>query len=211
MVISISIRDDIARATKRLTGIQKKQIPIATASAINSTLFEARKHVVERTAPAAFEVRNKGFMTAALRVETASKSRLTGALFDHLGRASLALHARGGTKRPRGGRLAIPAKFVAGERTKTGKIPKRLKPAQLLTAPGPRGRKAFVATFQNGQQAIVRRKTKKRSPLDVLYLFERSARIRKTFRFFEDAAKVSRRSLPRQFSTAFRRAMATAR
>ena len=211
MVVSISIRDDIARVQKRLTAIEKKQIPFAVAGAINATLFEVRKHIVGKTAPAAFEVRNKRFMTTALRVEKANKRKLTGALFDRLGFASLALHAKGGTKRARSGRLAIPLEFVAGKRKRSGKIPERLKPKQLLEAPGPRGRKAFVITFKSGQEAIVRRKTKKRLPLQVLYLFESSARIKKTFRFFEDATAVSRRALPIQFRKAFRRAMATAR
>ena len=209
MVVSLNIKDDIKRATRRLNDIEKRQIPFATAGAINDTLFDIRKQIVGVTAPRAFDVRNRRFFGVAFRVDKATKRNLRGAVFDRLGRASLALHARGGTKTPRGKHIAIPSREIEDKRTKGGAIKKALRPRQVLSKAG--RRQAFKIKFQSGQEAIVRRKGKKRSPLQVLYLLERSARIRKSFRFHEDATKVARRVLPGHFRKRLRQALRTAR
>ena len=171
MPVALNIRDDIKRATRRLTDIEKRQIPFATAGAINDTLFDVRKQIVGVTGPRSFDLRNRRFLGVAMRMEFASKRTLKGAVFDRLGRASLALHARGGTKRPRGQHIAIPSRELEGKRTIGGAIRKALRPRQVLSKAG--RRQAFRVTFRSGQEAIVRRKGKKPSPLQVLYLLER--------------------------------------
>ena len=209
MPVALNIRDDIARATRHLTVIERKQIPFALSGAINDTLFDVRKQIVGVTARNAFTVRNKRFLGVAIRVEKAKKTKLNGAVFDRLGRASLGLHARGGIKRARGQHVAIPTKAVEAKRTASGKIPKRLTPRTVLSKAGRRA--AFKIKFRSGQEAIVRRKGKKATPLEVLYLLERSVRIRKQFRFIEDAEKVAKRVLPGHFRTRLRKALRTAR
>ena len=209
MPVALNIKDDIKRATRRLTDIEKRQIPFATAGAINDTLFDIRKQIVDVTAPRAFEVRNRRFFGVAFRVEKAKKTKLKGAVFDRLGRASLGLHARGGVKRPRGQHIAIPGRDIENKRTVGGAIRKALRPRQVLSKAG--RRQAFKIKFQSGQEAIVRRKGKKRTPIQVLYLLERSVRIRKSFRFHEDATKVARRVLPGHFRKRLRQALKTAR
>ncbi len=210
MPVELSIRDNIAQVQKRLTNIERKQIPFATAGAINDTLFDIRKQIVGTTGPRSFDIRNRRFLNAAIRVRKASKRHLTGEVYDHLGRGQLQRHAKGGIKRPRGRHIAIPGRDIEGKRSgSTGKIPKRLTPRTVLNKAG--RRRAFITTFKSGQRAIVRRKGKKQLPLQILYLLERQTRIRKSFRFHEDATKVARRVFQRHFNRRLRQALRTAR
>ena len=209
MLASMSVLDNIAQVQKRLTDIERRQIPFATAGAINDTLFDIRKQIVGVTAPRAFDIRNKRFLSAAIRVKKASKRNLVGEVFDHLGRGHLGLHARGGTLMPRGRHLAIPGRDIENKRTAGGAIRKALRPRTVLSKSAKR--RAFVTTFKSGQQAIVRRKGKKRQPLQVLYLLEPRARIRKTFPFHADAERVARAQFKRHFNRRLRQALRTAR
>ena len=43
--MNINIKADIKPLNKRLTSVQKKQIPFATANAINQTAFQTRKQL----------------------------------------------------------------------------------------------------------------------------------------------------------------------
>lgn len=209
MVVAINITDNIAQVQKRLTNIERKQLPFATMNAINDTLFDIKKQIVGVTGPRSFDIRNRRFLNAALRVKKATKRNLTGAVFDHLGRGQLQRHAKGGIKRPRGQHIAIPARDIEGKRTRGGAIRKAFQPRTVLNKAA--RRRAFVVTFQSGQRAIVRRKTKKRQPLQVLYLLERSVRIRKTFPFHRDAERVARRVFRGHFDRRLRQALRTAR
>ena len=209
MPVALNIRDDIKRATRRLTDIEKRQVPFATKNAINDTIKDVRKQIVGVTAPRAFEVRNRRFFGVAIRMQFATKQKLTGAVFDRLGRASLGLHARGGTKRPRGQHIAIPGRDIENKRTVGGAIRKALRPRQVLAKTG--RRQAFKIKFRSGQEAIVRRRGKRATPLQVLWLLERSARIPRRFRFHEDATKVAKRVMPGHFRKRLRQALRTAR
>ena len=210
MPVALNIKDDIKRATRRLTDIEKRQIPFATSGAINDTLFDVRKQIVGVTAPRAFKIRNRRFFGVAFRVENAKRVKLKGAVFDRLGRAEWGMTGRGGTKKRRGSTIDGPTKSIKGKGVSSGKIPKRLTPSQLLKNPKGR-RKAFATTFASGQKAIVRRTTKKRLPLEVLYLGEKSALIGKEFDFSKDATKVAKRVMPRHFAKRLRQALRTAR
>ena len=77
--MKIDIKTNIKEVTKDLTVTQKKQIPFATANAINTTLFQLRKEMGKQTVkkldnPTPFT--QKGFM-----VTKASKLKLFGELF----------------------------------------------------------------------------------------------------------------------------------
>ena len=77
--MKISIKDNIKEATKWTTTVQKKQIPFATANAINKTLFQLRKEMGRQTIkkldnPTPFT--QKGFI-----VDMAKKTKLKGMLY----------------------------------------------------------------------------------------------------------------------------------
>ena len=67
MPIGISISDNIAQVQKRLTAIERQQIPFAVKNAINDTIKDVRAQIVGVTAPRAFTLRNRRFIGAASR------------------------------------------------------------------------------------------------------------------------------------------------
>ncbi len=207
--LSLNVTSNIDQVIRRLDNIEKQQVPFAISGAINDVLFDVRKQIVGVTGPRSFDIRNRRFLNAALRVRKATKRNLTGEVFDTLGRGQLERHASGGIKRPRGQHIAIPGRDIEGKRTRGGAIRKALRPRNVLSKAG--RRQAFTTTFKSGQRAIVRRRTKKRLPLQVLYLLERNVRIRRTFPFHRDAERVAQRNFRRHFDRRLRQALRTAR
>ena len=120
----------------------------------------------------------------------------------HHGRASLALHAEGGTKRARSGRLAIPSRRI--KRTATGKVPVGQKPSAVLAK-----RRGFIGRIERGAEAIWRHSP--RGGLVLLYTLAPSARLRKRFRFYEDAHRVAASKFSPLFRQSLARAIRTAR
>ena len=98
----------------------------------------------------------------------------------------MVLQETGGIKRPtEGGKpIAVPA---AIRKSSTQKITKRNRPRALLANTSAKKR-AFIVTFKSGKSAIVRRKTKRRLPLDVLYLLPTKTRVGKRLGF-EDSVE----------------------
>tara|TARA_A100000171_G_C2066024_1_gene112371 strand:- start:46 stop:636 length:591 start_codon:yes stop_codon:yes gene_type:complete len=77
--MKVNVKSNIKQVTKGITKTQKKQIPFATANAINKTLFQLRKEMAKQTEkkldrPTPFT--QKGFL-----VDKAKKNKLIGVLF----------------------------------------------------------------------------------------------------------------------------------
>lgn len=198
----IDVSHNISRFAARLARIRRDQVPFATAQALTATAFLVRRHIVEKTYPSAFTVRNAGFPRAAFRVQKATKRRPEASVFDRLGRSFLKLQATGGTKRSKSGRrLAVPSRRI--KRSARGRITKGQLPRSLLAKRG-----VYVGTVARAAEGIWRQT---RGGLELLYSLIPSARIRKRFRFYEDAERVARARFPREFTRAFIRAIRTAR
>ncbi len=101
-MLSLNVGSNIDQVAGWLTNVQRKQLPFATTGALTDTAFEVRKHVIEKTFPRDFDLRNQRFAAAALRVDKANKRKLRAAVYDRLGRENLETKARGGIKRPTG-------------------------------------------------------------------------------------------------------------
>ena len=84
------------------------QLPYVIANLLNDGAFKTRQVLVQDTWPTHVQVRNVRFISAALRVEKASKNNLEVAIYDSIGHGHLKAHAEGGTKRVSGPRIAIP-------------------------------------------------------------------------------------------------------
>ena len=203
VMMDLDVRAHVRGATRYLGFVHRRQIPFATSMALNDTAFQVRKRIVERTYPRAFNVRNRRFPDIAFRVRKASKRKLRASVYDRLGRASLGLHAEGGTKRPRGRHLAVPGSNV--KRTATGKVGKARQPRTVLS----RG-KAFKVRRGRGEM-IFERIGSKGKKLKLLYVLTPSARNDKRFPFHKDAMSTATRAFPRNFDRALARAIATAR
>ena len=202
-MVTLRLDSNIKQFSRTLRDIERKQLPFATSKALNDTAFDVRKQIVDRTFPRDFKQRNKRFISAALRVSKSTKKKLIASVSDRLGREYLQRHTTGGIKRPRGRNIAVPA----GVRIRSqGGVTKANRPRQLLNKP-----KVFITKGRSGQKVIMRRRTKKRTPAEVLYVLEPTARIRKTFRFYEDAQRVVAARFGLNFAKAWRKALATAR
>ena len=111
-------------------GAAADQVPYIFARTLNDAAFATRRELIETTWPSSVAVHNPNFLRAALLINKADKRNLTVEINDRLGRASLALHAYGGTKRPRVHALAIPpaGKFPRGPRG----IARAQRPANIV-------------------------------------------------------------------------------
>ncbi|WP_299393254.1 hypothetical protein [Pelagibius sp.] len=201
-MIDLSVRSNIKELERYLTRVQRRQLPFATSQALNGTIFAVRRRIVGRTFGEAFKIRNKRFPSAAMRVKKATKKRLEATLFDRLGRDYLQRHTTGGTKRPfTGRRLAVPTRKV--KRTGTGKVPRSLQPTTLRNKPN-----VFVGRFKRPEAGLWRRT---KAGVQLLYTMPQTARIDRSFRFYEDATGVVNRQFNRRFFVALKRALRTAR
>jgi len=101
------------RAAQRL-GAAVEQIPFALSVALNDAANKTRQRLADETWARHVEVRNRGFARYAMRLEKrATKRNLRVDIIENPslnGRGNLALHAVGGTKTARKGKLAIPLK-----------------------------------------------------------------------------------------------------
>ena len=200
--MKIGVKSHIGRVLGPFVrGLARRQLPYATANAINSTCFDIRDNTVKRTYPKAFKVRNKNFARASFRVGKASKYRLEGRVYDRLGREWLERQARGGTKRPTGSNLAIPTRNI--KRTASGRIGKAKRPRNL--------RNAFVADLKGKGKAVYQRYGRKGKNIRLAYVLEPRAKVSKRFDFYEDAKRVVDKRFASHFSRAFAHAVRTSK
>lgn len=206
----VSILSDMRRFKRTMNTIEEKEFPLIVRNSLLDTGVKAQKKLREQSYGRAFKTRQKQFAKVTTSLGTGSPVRFqSGAalkkgverrkeivIFDRSSKPYMHRHATGGTKRPIDGRtLAIPGKTTV-EPKRTGRgIRKSLRPTAVLDQ-----KKAF-RTKVNGQDVIARRKGKARYPIEIMYLMEPTATIRKTYNFYEDSAK----SFRTQFPLAFRR------
>lgn len=199
-----------------------RQVPFALAQSINDSLFNARRQIVEVTWPKSFTVRNQRFANTLFRVDkitTGGKGNQLGAyrrgeipymrgslkqVPDKSGRMReyVKTHATGGTKTPRGRKIAIP-KHPATLRTPTGRVAKAKRPYNITKKRG-----VFEIKRGGSMHLILQRHGDTTS---VIYHFKESVKIDKRFRFYEDAHRMINKTIGPAFETRFRAAVARSR
>lgn len=173
------------------------QLPFAISRTLNDTMFkDTRPHIIGPTWSEAFVVRNRGLPRASMRVETASKGKLSAGVYDALGKADLQKHATGGGK-THSGTLAIPNRdrvklHARGKKPWARELDKIIPKRALRVVPG---KGIFVG--EGGR-------------LHLVYSFSESASLDKRFDFYEDFERVSLNGLRRRFPPNIQRAIATA-
>ncbi|MEY9179696.1 hypothetical protein [Bradyrhizobium sp. USDA 313] len=169
------------------------QIPYIMSRTLNDAADVTRSYLINQTWPSSVQVRNQSFMRAALttRGERASKGELSVTIYDKLGRANLALHAKSGTRMAAKSALAIPP-TGAVNRTARG-VPQGQRPRNLKNS------------FRKGD-VIYQRIGKDR--LRLMYVLKPQAKIKKDVPFYADFAKIMiaeiERNLPRNVALAMR-------
>ena len=206
--MQINVSSNHKKLSRSLDQLGRKQLPFAFAKTLNQTMKAVGKYTVARTYPRAFDVRNKGFFKAAMftgdAVRWATKSNLRVSARDRFDRGNLQLHATGGTKRARSGRMAIPSRYTKATRGARG-VRKALRPRAVVNTP-----KGFIDR-DGPRDAIYQRYGRGGKQVRLLYVLYRSARIPKRFRFYEDAERITRAVSPKLFRRNFSQAIRMAR
>jgi hypothetical protein len=195
----ITIDLDLREFTKkaRQMGIfANDQLPFAISNTLNETMFkDTRPQIIGPTWSNAFTVRNTGLARASMRVEKASKGKLSAGVFDALGKADLQRHATGGAK-THSGTLAIPnrarVKLHARGKSPWARELDRKVPKRALRVI--KGKGIFVG--EGGR-------------LHLVFSFSESASLDKRFAFYEDFTRVSVRGVARRFPAHIQRAIAS--
>lgn len=193
----VDIKSNIKEVTKWTTSVQKKQIPFATANAINHTLFQTRKVMMKQTEqklsnPTSFTV--KSFLVAK-----AKKTTLSGMLFiREQAEKYLKFQIEGGT-RSRGKKFAIPtsnAKLnkhgnIIGKRT--GLVKKKSQ---------------FLQTI-NGITGVWERQ--RDNKLKLIIALKNSANYKPKLPFYTIAEKYAASKFNKNFISAMNKALRTAK
>lgn len=207
-MLSVNVTSNYKKLTRSLDQLGKKQLPFAFSKTLNETMKAVAKYTVARTYPRAFDVRNKGFFKAAMftgdAVRWATKTKLRASARDRFDRGNLQLHATGGTKRARSGSMAIPSRYTKATRGARG-VRKNLRPRAVVDTP-----KGFIDRG-GPRDAIYQRYGRGGKQVRLLYVLQPSAKIRKRFRFYEDAERITRQVSPKLFTRNFAHAVKTAR
>jgi hypothetical protein len=208
-MLTVNVSSNYKKLSRSLDQVGRKQLPFAFAKTLNQTMKAVAKYTVARTYPRAFDVRNKGFFKAAMftkdAVRWATKTKLRVSARDRFDRGNLQLHATGGTKRARSGHIAIPSRYVGSRRLKSGRVKDALLPRAVVNTP-----KGFIDR-DGPRDAIYQRYGRGGSKVRLLYVLQPTARLRKRFRFYEDAERITRSVSPKLFRRNFSQAIKTAR
>ncbi len=207
-MLAVNVSSNYKQLSRSLDQLGRKQLPFAFAKTLNQTMKAVGKYTVARTYPQAFDVRNKSFFKAAMftkdSVRWAKPTNLRASARDQFGRGNLQLHATGGTKRARSGRMAIPSRYTKARRGPKG-VRKTLRPRAVVDTP-----KGYIDRV-GPRDAIYQRFGRSGKQVRLLYVLQPSAKIRKRFRFYEDAERITRAVSPKLFSRNFSHAIRTAR
>lgn len=112
----------------------------------------------------------------------------------------IARFEEGGVQRPEGAQsFAVPTRMVARRRTRTGRIPKRLRPREVL-----RARRGVIARVEE-ETALLRtgRKTRDFRGRRILFLFHRRIRLKPVLGFERTVQGVARQRWARLFGRNF--------
>jgi len=199
--MQIKIKDNSKQLAKKLTTMQKKQIPFATAQAINNTLFGLRKEMAKQTVkkldrPVPFTQR--GFL-----VTKAKKTNLVGILrIKPEVESYLKFQIDGGVRKPSSKKVPVP--ITKNKRlNKYGNIAG--KRSGLV-----KGSKEFIATI--GGATGVWKENRKGQPPTLLIKFHDSVKYsKKPFNFYKIGRGYINGTYDKQLTKALAKALRTAK
>jgi len=210
--MQIQLMDNVSTLTKAIDAFGKDQIPFAAMRTLNEVAKQTRAKVIDKSWPSDVTVRNPRFMRASMMTiskrsgNMATKQNLRVTVGNYppghkMHRDYLQRLAVGGVKKPRGTSLAIPGRDGHLRTRASGGVTKANRPRQLLNR-----KNVFRVTSKKNADLIVRRPTKARYPLQVLYLMERDGNVKKQFDFYDDANMTARRAMRTEFQKQFKAA-----
>lgn len=166
--IKIRVIDDVERLARNMDDGARRHLPFAVARALTMTAKDAQGEVREEL-PRKYTLRNS-WVKNGIRITPATKASpeaVVGSLEPFMERQE-----EGGKKTARGGhRVSVPVKKP------TRVIPRGQRPSAVRKRP-----RVFVVKTAGGA-GIVRRTTKKRYPLQLLYWLKRGVTVKPSFGF----------------------------
>jgi len=199
--MQIKVKDNSKQLAKKLTAIQKKQIPFATAQAINNTLFGLRKEMAKQTVkkldrPVPFTQR--GFL-----VTKAKKTNLVGILRIRPEVESyLKFQIDGGVRKPSSKKVPVP--ITKNKRlNKYGNIAG--KRSGLV-----KGSKEFIATI-GGATGVWKENKKGQAPTLLIKFHDSVQYTKKPFNFYKIGRGYINGTYDRQLTKALAKALRTAK
>ena len=141
-MLSVNVTSNYKKLSRSLDQLGKKQLPFAFSKTLNQTMKAVEKYTVARTYPCAFGVRNKRFFEQSMfrngaggqAVKWSTATNLQVSARDRFECGNLQLHATGGTKRARSGRIAIPSRYTKATRGPKG-VRKTPRPSAVVDTP----------------------------------------------------------------------------
>jgi hypothetical protein len=203
----ISISADVRQVSRSLTTLQQKQVPFATARALNETAYAAASAVTKQL-PSIFD-RPTPFTRNAIAVQAANKRTLTARVFVKDKQAEyLETQETGGQGRPRKTAFVVPKAIGTNQ---YGNIPR----GALQRAKNRKG--VFVGTVGGVGGFFYRPPLKPgqtkadQKRVVMLTRFVRTASYTARFGFKARVTTIARRVAPVAFRQALAKALATAR
>jgi len=199
---NISVKSNIKAVTRKLSKIQKKQIPFATAQALSDTAFQANKAV--RAQALKKLDRPTKFTVGGFQFKRATKRSLTALVFIESKREKYLIYQiEGGTRRAR--LVSLPTNVKLN---RFGNIPGLKKKKKLWLSGRTTSGKQFVGTV-NGTKGLWQRL--KNNQLKLLVAFETEARYRSRFPYYKIVRGVVNNRFPRNFNRRLAAALSTAK
>lgn len=206
----ISVKSNIADVTKRLSKIQRKQIPFATSVALNDTAFGLQKEI-KRQMPQKLD-RPTPWTISGVQVKKSTKKNLTAVVYmagaDGLPKQNadrnkyIKYQVNGGTRTPKKSKIPVP--YTKNMKlNKYGNMP-RNKVKSLVARPD-----VFVGNVK-GVEGIWQR-NKRNDSIKLLVAFEPVAHYSKRLPFNRIGEGFSMNKFTPNFTRALVRALASAR
>ena len=198
--MQIKIKDNIKQFTKGLNKVQKKQIPFATAQAINGTLFGLKKEMAKQTVKKLD--RPVGFTQRGFLIDKAKKTKQIGVLRIRPEVADyLKFQIDGGV---RSGAKKIPVPITKNKRlNKFGNIAG--KRTGLV-----KGKKEFIATI-GGATGVWKQGRKGQQPTLLIKFHDSVKYDKKPFDFYKIGKGYINNTYDKQFKKSLTKALRSAK
>lgn len=201
----INIQVDSSKVSRYLMDVASKQMPYAMARALTKTAQDIQADIL-RLLPSRFTLRNQ-WVTKGVRITAARKTKLEASIFtkDNF----MELQEKGGTKKPRSANLAVPTSNA--RRNKRDIITKANRPRSLGDKAGyfigeVKGIHGLWKRPPKAQQRAARKKGGWGKP-QIMFRFEKSAKVAKRWGFMDTAVQTVNQRLDGNMDAAIREAL----
>lgn len=213
---NVTVKTNIASVLSELDAFGRKQVPFASAKALNDLAYALRDET--RSNLGDYFTLRTSWLERGIQVgDRAKKSDFPRQSVSVGSRdAFMAIQALGGVKRGTKGNMAVPVEAreqLGGSKGTLGRStwPSRVKGRKR----GSNRNKFFVQKLKSGPsaglEAVLRRDTSERYPLQVIYVMKPDVKINATWKFYEDGEAFVQKNYNTFFGRALARAIATGR